>query len=82
MYPTLQYITSPSPHLEISPVLPSCYLGEDFTTGSTKLPLEAQFQDEMYRAVYHTLGQKIFLTLEWGAYPTDGRLDFLLKQVK
>lgn len=36
----------------------------------------------MYRAVYHTLGQKIFLTSEWGTDSKDGRVDFLLKQVK
>lgn len=52
------------------------------STGATKVPLEAQFQDETYRAVYNTLGQKIFLTSEWGAYSKDGRVDFLLKKVK
>ena len=56
--------------------------GQGLTTGATKVPLEAQFQNEIYRAVYHALGQKIFLTSEWGASSKDGRVDFLLKKVK
>lgn len=56
--------------------------GQGLTTGATKVPLESQFQDEIYRAVYYTLGQKIFLTSEWGAQSKDGRVDFLLKKVK
>lgn len=56
--------------------------GQGLTTGATKVPLEAQFRDEIYRAVYLTLGQKIFLTSEWGASSKDGRVDFLLKKVK
>ena len=79
-YPTLRHLTLAALRNFSRTSLLSA--GQGLTTGATKVPLEAQFQDEMYKAMYYTLGQKIFLTSEWGAQSKDGRVDFLLKKMK
>ncbi len=42
--------------------------------------LEAQYQDEFYRACYHLLGHT-YLTEEWAGEKFGGRIDFHIKKV-
>ncbi|GAD99046.1 predicted protein [Paecilomyces variotii No. 5] len=44
-------------------------------------PLEAQYQDEFYRACYSLLGNNIHLSSEWTGKQVGGRVDFLVKSV-
>lgn len=56
--------------------------GRGLTTGATQVPLESQYQDELYRALWVTLGQRLFVTSEWASHSRGGRVDFLLREVK
>ncbi|KAJ9263388.1 hypothetical protein DTO212C5_7573 [Paecilomyces variotii] len=44
-------------------------------------PVEAQYQDEFYRACYSVLGNSIHLSTEWTGKKLGGRVDFLVKSV-
>lgn len=79
-HPTLRHLTFAALVNFSRPSLLSA--GQGLTTGATKVPLEAHFQDDIYRAMYYTLDQKMFLTSKWGAQSKGGRVIFLLKQVK
>ena len=48
--------------------------------GAINRPLEAQYQDEFYRACYSELG--VYLTSEWSGSSLVGRVDFHIKDVK
>jgi len=49
-------------------------------SGAINRPLEAQYQDEFYRACYSELG--IYLTSEWSGSSLVGRIDFHVRDVK
>jgi hypothetical protein len=49
--------------------------GREFGAGALERPVEAQFQDEFYRACY-TLLNNIYLTSEWSAGELGGSVDF------
>lgn len=51
-------------------------------TGATQVPPESQYKNELYRALYVTLSERIFLTSEWSPDLRGGRVDFFLKEVK
>lgn len=44
-------------------------------------PLEAQYQDEIYRAAYERAGQQIYLSSEWSPVGLNGRVDFRVKSM-
>jgi hypothetical protein len=50
--------------------------------GAVVPPEEAQYTQELFRACYHILGQKLFLTSEWSGTSSNGRVDFYIKPVK
>ncbi|KAI9748925.1 MAG: hypothetical protein M4579_007071 [Chaenotheca gracillima] len=58
--------------------LPLGSQGERLGAGATIRPLEAQYQDEFYRACHETLGGHIYLTSEWSKAGREGRVDFHL----
>ena len=53
---------------------------EELSAGARSRPVEAQYQDEFYRACYSVLGGDIYLTSEW-AGEMLGRVDFQIKSV-
>jgi hypothetical protein len=52
--------------------------GQGLGPGALPRPLEAQYQDEFYRACYTLLGN-IYLSSEWSGKEKTGRVDFLVK---
>ena len=56
--------------------------GRGFSHGAEIRPVEAQYQDEFYRACFYTLGRQVHLTSEWTGSPGNGRVDFQIKAVK
>jgi hypothetical protein len=48
--------------------------------GAVKRPVEAQYQDEFYRACHSEL--KVYLTSEWSGSSLAGRVDFRIKEMK
>ena len=42
-------------------------------------PLEAQYQDELYRACYEVLGHQLYLSSEWTGKKIGGRVDFVVR---
>jgi hypothetical protein len=48
--------------------------------GAQPRPLEAQYQDEFYRACYDLLGT-VYLSSEWTGKETTGRVDFRVKEM-
>jgi hypothetical protein len=61
---------------EFSPVAISS--GREFAAGALERPVEAQFQDEFYRACY-TILKGIYLTSEWSGRESGGSVDFQIK---
>lgn len=55
---------------------------EKLGTGALKRPLEAQYQDEIYRASYELLGKQIHLSSEWSPAGLDCRVDFQVTSMK
>jgi hypothetical protein len=55
--------------------------GREFGAGALERPVEAQFQDEFYRACY-TLMRSIYLTSEWSGEKLGGSVDFQIKSQK
>jgi len=53
----------------------------EFAAGALERPVEAQFQDEFYRACYTLLGD-IYLTSEWSGKGLGGSVDFQIKSQK
>jgi hypothetical protein len=49
--------------------------------GAETRPLEAQYQDEFYRACYVVLDHIVYLTPEWTGKVASGRVDFQVKSV-
>ena len=49
--------------------------------GAELRPLEAIYQDELYRSCFSLLGH-IYLTSEWSGREKNGRIDFLVRSVK
>ena len=47
-----------------------------------RTPVEAQYQDELYRACWETFGQKLYLTSEYTPPEKKGRIDFFLESPK
>ncbi|KAL1966800.1 hypothetical protein VTN77DRAFT_3765 [Rasamsonia byssochlamydoides] len=45
-------------------------------------PLEAQYQDEFYRACYELLEGHLYLNSEWTGQKIGGRVDFYVRQVQ
>ena len=56
--------------------------GRGLSAAAEIRPVEAQYQDELYRACYITLGHNVHLTSEWTGSLTSGRVDFQIKSVK
>ena len=56
--------------------------GRGFSHGAEIRPVEAQYQDEFYRACFYTLGRQVHLTSEWTRSSGNGRVDFQIKAVK
>ena len=54
--------------------------GQGLGPGAQPRPLEAQYQDEFYRACY-TLLDTIYLSSEWAGKETGGRVDFQVKSL-
>ena len=50
-------------------------------SGADLRPVEAMYQDEMYRSCYSLLGY-IYLSSEWSGKPKRGQVDFLVRQKK
>ena len=55
--------------------------GQRLGSGALPRPMEAQYQDEFYRACYVLLGN-IHLSSEWSGKEKSGRVDFLVKSQK
>lgn len=55
--------------------------GERLGPAAESRPLEAQYQDEFYRACYVALGRTVYLTPEWTGKASSGRVDFQIKSV-
>lgn len=55
--------------------------GQRLGPGALPRPVEAQYQDEFYRACYALLGH-IYLSSEWSGEEKSGRVDFLVKSQK
>ena len=55
--------------------------GEEMGPGTQPRTVEAQYQDEFYRACYVLLGN-IYLSSEWSGKEKSGRVDFLVKSQK
>lgn len=51
-------------------------------SGALQRPLEAKYQDEVYRASYELLGRQIYLTSEWSPAGLNGRVDFQVPSMK
>lgn len=51
-------------------------------TSAIQRPLEAQYQDEVYRATYEILGKQIHLSSEWPSEGSSGRVDFQVRSMK
>lgn len=55
------------------------------SAGGLPRPLEAQYSDEFYRSSWQLLGERSFLTAEWGgmarACDTGGRIDYVVRGV-
>lgn len=49
--------------------------------GAVVQPVEAQYQNEFYRACCIILNYNVYLTSEWSASPTAGRADFHINSV-
>lgn len=49
-------------------------------SGAVPRPLEAVYQDELYRACFSLLGN-IYISSEWSGKDKNGRVDFLVRQV-
>ena len=49
--------------------------------GAIERPVEAQYQDEFYRACYNMLNGKVHLTSEWAGRLYKGRVDFQIKPI-
>jgi hypothetical protein len=62
---------------EFSPV--ALRSGREFGSGALQRPVEAQFQDEFYRACYTLLKRNIYLTSEWSERELGGCVDFQIK---
>ena len=43
-------------------------------------PVEAQYQDEFYKACWEVLGN-VYITPEWSGQPSAGRVDFQIKSI-
>lgn len=56
--------------------------GRGFGAGVVERPVEAQYQDEFYRACYTVLNNYVHLTSEWAGRPFRGRVDFRVNSVK
>jgi hypothetical protein len=56
--------------------------GQGFGPAALPRPLEAQYQNELYRACYAELGGYVYLTSEWTGTALSGRVDFQIKSVK
>ena len=56
--------------------------GPGLSVGAVKRPLEAQYQDEFYRACYEVLDGNAYLTSEWAGDSSRGQVDFQIKSVK
>jgi hypothetical protein len=54
--------------------------GQVLGPGAQPRPLEAQYQDEFYRACY-TLLDTIYLSSEWAGKESGGRVDFQVKSL-
>ena len=54
---------------------------ENLGPGAELRPLEAIYQDELYRSCFSLLGN-IYLTSEWSGKEKKGRIDFLVRSVK
>ena len=50
--------------------------------GALERPVEAQFQDEFYRACYVLLNKNIYLASEWSGQKVGGSVDFQIKSQK
>ncbi|KAN0084838.1 hypothetical protein V8E54_001305 [Elaphomyces granulatus] len=48
------------------------------SAGAKWRPVEAQYQDELYRACYVLLDKNLYLSSEWAGSTTGGRVDFLV----
>lgn len=56
--------------------------GSCLGAGASVQPVEAQYQNEFYRACYIILKYNVYLTSEWSASsPTSGRADFHITSV-
>ena len=55
--------------------------GKRLGSGALPRPVEAQYQDEFYRACYVLLGN-IYLSSEWSGEEKSSRVDFLVKSQK
>lgn len=51
-------------------------------TSAIQRPLEAQYQDEVYRATYEILGKQIHLSSDWSSEGSSGRVDFQVRSMK
>jgi hypothetical protein len=51
-------------------------------TGAIVRPVEAQFQDELYKACFSVLDNNAYLTSEWTGKSKCGRVDFRIKSIK
>ena len=52
------------------------------TSGGIRQPVEAQYQDEFYRACFETLNNKIYLESEYSPPGETGKVDFLVSEMR
>lgn len=55
--------------------------GQGLSAGAQPRQVEAQYQDEFYRACYALLDNNLYLSSEWTGRATGGRVDFHVRSV-
>lgn len=79
-YPTVEKLCFSAIRAFKRSSLASSYRG--LGTSAIQKPLEAQYQDEVYRATYEILGKQIHLSSEWSSEGSSGRVDFQVRSMK